>query len=586
MNIRRVAWALGLLFLLTGCDALFQQMEKPEGRDDHPALDVLNPLEVPADPALSQHSDEFRREIIQVTDRVYVAVGYALANSILIVGEGGNIVVDATESPEVARALRVEFDRIAPAPLAGLIYTHNHGDHTFGAGGMVGSDQPEVLGHEDTEALVRRVVGMLNPTLSRRAARMFGSSLNGPAFENAGIGPELKLSPNRDIQFLPPTQTVSDRLEVTIAGVRMLLVHAPGETDDQIYVYLPDDGVLLPGDNFYRAFPNLYTIRGTPYRSLEGWTASLDAMIAHKPEHLVPSHTRPISGAEQIAEALTQYRDAIQFVHDQAVRAINSGASPDSLLELELPETLAESPYLQSFYGRPGWSARAVYSGYLGWFNGNPTGLDPLGEAERAENWVRMAGGVDALVTEAMRAWSKAEYRWILHISDAVLQVAPEHQTMKTLRSNALVRLGAASSNPNQRHYYLVAAQQMNSPGAGVLPPNEALLERIPMEDLLRILRVRLDPEKAAGVDVTVRLEFDDGGVFDMQVRNSVLVVHSEKKLRSPDVVVKGSRRDIKLVLGGVKNVIAATTISGELTIERGSRVSLLNFLTLFASGS
>ena len=298
----------------------------------------------------------------------------------------------------------------------------------------------------------------------------------------------------------------------------------------------------------------------------------------------MPSHTRPLSGAEQIAGVLTQYRDAIQFVHDQAVRGINSGLSPEALLGLELPESLSGSPYLQPFYGTPGWSARAVYSGYLGWFDGNPTGLDPLDEAKRAENWVRVAGGVEALVAEAKRAWSKAEYRWILHISDAVLQVAPEHPTMRVLRANALVRLGAASSNPNQRHYYLVSAQQMNSPGPGVLPPNEALLERIPIEDLLRILRVRLDPEKAAGVDLSVRLEFDDGGIFDLQVRNSVLVVHREKKLRAPDVVVKGSRRNIKLVFGGVKNVIAATTISGELTIERGSRVTLLSFLTLFSS--
>ena len=281
MNIARVIAALGLPFLLAGCDAILQQMEEPEGRDDHPALEVLNPLEVPADPALHEHSDEFRREIIQVTDRVHVAVGYALANSILIVGEGGNIIVDATESPEVARSLRAEFDRISPAPLAALIYTHNHGDHTFGAGGMVGSDSPEVLAHEDTEALVRRVVGMLNPTLSARAARMFGSSLNGPAFENAGIGPELKLSPSRDIQFVPPTRTVSDRLEVTIAGVRMVLVHAPGETDDQIYVHLPDDKVLLPGDNFYRAFPNLYTIFAAARRTAAlrtgwpRWTPSL-----------------------------------------------------------------------------------------------------------------------------------------------------------------------------------------------------------------------------------------------------------------------------------------------------------------------
>ena len=60
----------------------------------------------------------------------------------------------------------------------------------------------------------------------------------------------------------------------------MKLVHTPGETDDQLYVWLPEKRVLMPGDNFYRAFPNLYAIRGTPYRDVRKWISSLDEMIA------------------------------------------------------------------------------------------------------------------------------------------------------------------------------------------------------------------------------------------------------------------------------------------------------------------
>ena len=43
----------------------------------------------PSTPAdLTFHSEEFRKEIIEVTDGVHVAVGFALANAILIEGEG------------------------------------------------------------------------------------------------------------------------------------------------------------------------------------------------------------------------------------------------------------------------------------------------------------------------------------------------------------------------------------------------------------------------------------------------------------------------------------------------------------------
>src|SRR5712671_6076650 len=43
---------------------------------------------------LRAHSQEFRREVIRVTDGVYVAVGFFLGNTILIEGTDGLIVVD------------------------------------------------------------------------------------------------------------------------------------------------------------------------------------------------------------------------------------------------------------------------------------------------------------------------------------------------------------------------------------------------------------------------------------------------------------------------------------------------------------
>ena len=39
-----------------------------------------------------------------------------------------------------------------------------------------------------------------------------------------------------------------------------------GETNDQIIVHWPEKDVVFPADNLYRAFPNLYAIRGTASR--------------------------------------------------------------------------------------------------------------------------------------------------------------------------------------------------------------------------------------------------------------------------------------------------------------------------------
>ena len=150
----------------------------------------------------------------------------------------------------------------------------------------------------------------------------------------------------------------------------------------------------MPGDNIYKTFPNLYTIRGTTHRDVIGWVSSLDKMRSYEPEYIFPSHTKPIIGSEDTMEALTIYRDAIQYVHDQTIRLMNEGYYPDQIIEMvELPASIKSSPYLSEFYGTVRWSVKSIFNGYLGWFNGNPADLDPLSRKEEAQRLAKLVGG-------------------------------------------------------------------------------------------------------------------------------------------------------------------------------------------------
>ena len=95
-------------------------------------------------------------------------------------------------------------------------------------------------------------------------------------------------------------------------------------------------------------------------------------------------------------DILTAYRDGIQFVHDQTIRGMNLGMTPDELVEaVVLPPHLRDHPYLIEYYGTVEWCVRAIFEGYLGWWDGNVAKLMPAPLQERAENMARLAGGRD-----------------------------------------------------------------------------------------------------------------------------------------------------------------------------------------------
>jgi hypothetical protein len=177
-------------------------------------------------PDLVAHSNEFRKEVIEVTEGVYVAVGYGLANSVLLEGEDGVVIVDTLESAEAAAPVKEAFRNITAKPVKAVIYTHYHTDHTFGAGVMTGDDSPKVISHATTSTHLERIASITRETTYRRAMRQFGNLLPEGGVINAGIGPDLKFNQNSTIALLTPTDTFSGRqIEIEIAGIKMVLIH-------------------------------------------------------------------------------------------------------------------------------------------------------------------------------------------------------------------------------------------------------------------------------------------------------------------------------------------------------------------------
>nr|WP_319386741.1 alkyl/aryl-sulfatase [uncultured Roseibium sp.] len=412
--------------------------------------------------ALLHHNEtQFRKSIVELAPGLWTAVGFAASTQHVIEGESSLTVVDTSESTGAAANVLAEIRKLTGKPVERIIYTHSHRDHISGAAVFAeGRDIPVIANARFKSDLVGRDADEIAPhqALNRRTAAQFGIGLSPEERVSLGCGPGDRPMDGLGAGFLPPTLFVSEDRDIDLDGVRARLIMAPGETEDHMAVWLEDAGVLIPGDNWYHAFPNLYAIRGTPYRDFAAWADSLALLEGLGAAVLAPGHTMPVFGRDKVSEVLTTTRQAIRHVMRHTADGMNAGLSLDDIAAtLQLPDDIADKPWLGEYYGKAGWSARAFATGTLGWYDGNPTHLGTLSSAQRAAHMAELAGGPEALMAAAR---TTDDLQWRLELCDHLIALG---EPAEALKAETLENLAEDEINATARNTYLWHARRLRN---------------------------------------------------------------------------------------------------------------------------
>ena len=508
----------------------------------------FEPVAVPANPKLVNLSKDFEQTVCKVTDGVYVAVGFARSNPVLIEGPDGLIVIDTAESETAATivkaAYNAQLDNIfSKKPVKAIIYTHYHDCHINGTTVFAGSDSPEIIAHESFAKNLFSPPGALEsivyPIKTYRAIKYLGLAFQKDPgyFVNGGILPFSVPGPSG---YLPPTKTVQDKLETNIAGVDVVLMHIPGETSDIICAWLPEKKVLVQIGDFYKSFPAIVTLRGASFRNPLDYLKSIDKMRSLNAEYLVLIHGgKPLVGAENISRTLTNYRDGLQFVHDQTVQNMNKGLTPKEIIEVvKLPPHLANEPYLQEYFGQMDRDICQIFLQYLGWYTGKSRDMFPIPLNEEAQEMAELAGGVEQLAAKAQKALDEGKLEWALILADDVLVLNPEHAGARAVKNKAMISLAEETYNAQTRNYILSEYLDETGQVSLAIPAfnhiDDAFVAPMPMDTLFGILAVGLNASKSLDQNIVVGLHLTDmanttePADYTMNLRRGILEVQPQ----------------------------------------------------------
>ena len=348
-------------------------------------------------------------------------VRLGISNTSAVFTNDGVVVIDVPMGNRAGKRAVEAIKKRTDKPIRYIIYTHGHMDHVWSVPAFYADaderkyPRPHIVGHEN---VARRF---------DKYQRLKGlhEYINTIQFAIPSGEPVLPQ------QFFYPDIVFDGEMKFSLGGLTFELHSYYGETDDCLWVWVPERKAALVGDLLISGAPNV----GNPFKvqryALE-WAAELEKVAGKNPDWVVAAGQ--VLNKAEAQEVLLDTARYLRFIEDEVVRLLNEGRGIEDIIErVKIPEDLASKPWLQPVYGHPTFIVHGVQRRYAGWYNGNPSELFPSRSADIASRIVKLAG-TERLMKEARSLHEAGGLRNVqlaLHMVDFVIKGSTEKAARK-----------------------------------------------------------------------------------------------------------------------------------------------------------
>jgi glyoxylase-like metal-dependent hydrolase (beta-lactamase superfamily II) len=332
-----------------------------------------------------------------------------LVNVVVFETEDGLVLVDAGMAA-AGPVIRELIASVTDAPIHTIIYTHCHVDHAYGTWALM-TDNPHIVAHADLPACFDRYI-----ELPGSLAKYMGQ-------------PVASLPTSRD-DLVYPTQTFRGEMTLTVGGEDFVLRAHRGETEDQLYVWVPGRQALATADYYQGFLPNTGNGKRVQ-RYPEEWAGALREMASENAALLLPAHGEALTDPEVIQENLTVLAEALEWVIAHTKAELNKGTRQDLVYRsLDVPDYLLTHPTLNQQYVSWEDTSKMVMRRFVGWWDDIPSHWSPASFDAQSAVITELAGGVAALdrrarallETDVVMASHIADWAWFGHPGDPLAQ--------------------------------------------------------------------------------------------------------------------------------------------------------------------